>query len=144
MLRDALTFIGRVRRDSGGASAIEFAIVAPVFFTLVFGIAIYGAYFASLSLVNEIAYEAARATVAGLSDSERASLAQARANELIKTFSGFLNANAITVASGPQPGGLYTVTVDYQFDELGLNGMTLLPLPSSNETATYIVSDGGY
>lgn len=134
----------RLRRDTGGASAVEFAIVAPLFFVLVFGIVIYGAYFASLGLVNHIAYEAARATIAGLSDAERASLAQARANELIADTSSFLDTKAISVVSGPQPGGLYAVTVHYQFNDLGLSGLTLVPLPPSNETVTYTVSNGGY
>ena len=137
-------FVGRLRGDTGGTSAIEFAIVAPVFFVLVFGIVVYGAYFASFSLVNHIAYEAARASVAGLTDDERASLAQARAEELIADFSGFLKSTALTVTSAPQSGGLYSVTVHYQFDDLGLGGLTLLPLPSSDETATYAVSHGGY
>jgi len=144
MRRSAVKLAIRLGAETRGTSAIEFAIVAPVFFVLVFGIVIYGAYFASLSLVNHIAYEAARATVNGLSDDERASLAEARANELIGDFSGFLHAAAITVSSGPQSDGIYAVTVQYHFDDLGLSGLTLLPLPPSNETATYAVSHGGY
>jgi Flp pilus assembly protein TadG len=144
MRRDAVRLITRLLRNSDATSAIEFAIVAPVFFVLVFGIAIYGAYFASLSLVNHIAYEAARATIAGLSDDERASLAEVRADELISSFSGFLNPEAITVSSGAQQDGLYAVTVQYRFNDLGLSSLSLLPMPPTSETATYTVSHGGY
>lgn len=144
MARKTARFLTCAWRDTGGTSAIEFAIVAPVFFALIFGIVIYGTYFASVSLVNHIAYEAARATIAGLTDAERASLAQARANELIADTSSFLNPKAISVVSAPQAGGLYTVTVHYDFNDMGLSGVSFLPLPPSNETASYTVSDGGY
>ena len=43
---------------------MEFALVAPVFLTLLFGIILYGFYFASLNMVTHIAYEAARQRVA--------------------------------------------------------------------------------
>ena len=124
---------------------MEFALVAPVFLTLLFGIILYGYYFASLNMVTHIAYEAARASTSGLDDDERNALARARASELIDGLAGFLDPAAITVQTMPDGSGLYAVTVDYQFDALKLVGASLLlPLPPAHQSATVKVSHGGY
>jgi Flp pilus assembly protein TadG len=138
-------FFKRMRSDARGASAIEFAIVAPVFFLLIFGIVVYGYYFATLSLVNHIAYEAARATVSGLDDTERSTLAHARADELIASLDSFLGTGSVDVDVGPGTDGLYAVTVHHHFDLLQLIGASsLLPLPPADQIATVEVSHGGY
>jgi Flp pilus assembly protein TadG len=138
-------YFNRVWTDAGGASALEFAIVAPVFFMLVFGILIYGYYFASMSMLNHIAYESARATISGLSDDERSVLALARANELIGGLDGFIDSGSIQIDAGADGEGIYAVTVHYQFDALGLIGMSsLLPLPATEQTIRVEMSHGGY
>jgi Flp pilus assembly protein TadG len=139
------TLLSRLGTDTSGASAIEFAIVAPVFFMLIFGIVLYGYYFATMSAVNHIAYEAARSTIAGFSDAERSSLAQARAAAVVSSFGGFLNSGAVTVSGASTGTGTYAVTVQYQFDALALiGGASLLPIPPANQKATVEVSYGGY
>jgi Flp pilus assembly protein TadG len=133
------------RHDASGASAIEFAIVAPLFFTLLFGIVVYGYYFASMGMVNHLAYEAARASIAGLTDEERSSLAHAKADALMASLNGFLDAGAVEVDAGPSSSGTYAVTVRYHFDMRRLVGATLiLPLPPADQTARVEVSHGGY
>ncbi len=135
----------RTWSDTEGASALEFAIVAPVFFMLVFGILVYGYYFASISMLNHIAYEAARATVTGLSDDERNTLAHARADELISGLGGFIDADAVEVDAANDGEGIYAVTVHYRFDALGLIGASsLLPLPPMEQTIRVEMSHGGY
>jgi Flp pilus assembly protein TadG len=59
-----------------GTAAVEFAIIVPVLLIMLFGIISFGAYLALVHGVQLIAAEAARASVAGLSDSERAALAR--------------------------------------------------------------------
>lgn len=131
--------------DIRGASAIEFAVVASLFFTLIFAVVVYGSYFISLSLVNNVAYEAARATVAGLSDSERSALAQARAAEVVAQYGNFLKAEDIQVDAGPSGEGTYAVTVHHQFTVWGGQSVSnFVPLPPTNQTATVEVSHGGY
>ena len=145
MRNRASSCLRRVWSSTGGASALEFAIVAPVFFTLIFGILIYGYYFASMSMLNHIAYESARATVSGLSDDERSALALARANDLIGDLGGFIDAGSIQVDAAADGDGIYAVTVHYQFDALGLIGMSsLLPLPPTEQTIRVEISHGGY
>ena len=138
----------RLRRlacDATGASAIEFAITAPLFLMLLFGILVYGYYFAALSIVNHIAYESARATIAGLTDDERSALALERADELIAAFAGLIDSETIEVDAAAGSEGIYAVTVHYEFSGLELFGAsTILPLPSSEHTARIEVSHGGY
>src|SRR5689334_2202188 len=102
-------------KPENGASAVEFALVAPIFFALIFGIMIYGYYFLTLGLVHHIAYEAARASVSGLTDDERSSLAHARASQLISELGAVLDTTAITVVAAPAQTGVYGVTVHYTF-----------------------------
>ena len=138
-------FLQRAWSATDGTSALEFAIVAPIFITLVFGILIYGYYFASLSMLNHIAYESARATVTGLSDDERSTLAHARADELIDALDGFIDPNSIEVDAGSDGNGIYAVTVHYEFSALALIGVaSILPLPPLEQTIRVEMSHGGY
>ena len=52
-----------VRRSERGASAVEFALVAPLLFGLLFGIVDYGLYFADVVRVQQGVGDAARAAV---------------------------------------------------------------------------------
>ena len=132
-------------RDERGTSAIEFAMLATLFFTLVFGIVIYGTYFASLIIVQHIASEAARATLSGLTDDERSTLAHSRADEVKDSFLSFINSATFQVDATPAGQGLYEVTVSQNFDSFGLTNLSVfLPLPPSQQTATVQVSHGGY
>ena len=145
MKRQIQRFLRNARTDESGASALEFAIVAPVFFILIFGIIVYGYYFATLSFVNHIAYEAARASVSGLDDDERVALAEARANELIDSLGGFLGSGSVQVDASPAGEGLFSVTVHHHLDFLQSLGVaSILPIPSADQNATVQVSHGGY
>ena len=53
--------------------------------------------------------------------------------------------NSIQVDAGADGEGIYAVTVHYQFDALGLIGMSsLLPLPATEQTIRVEMSHGGY
>jgi Flp pilus assembly protein TadG len=56
-------------------AAVEFAIIFPIFLMLLFGIISFGAYLAVVHGIQQLAAEATRAAIAGLSDSERVTLA---------------------------------------------------------------------
>ncbi len=70
-------FLRMYRRNEDGTAAIEFALVLPVFLVLMLGILAYGIYFAAAHSTAQLAADAARASVAGLNDVERANLAKA-------------------------------------------------------------------
>ena len=68
--------IGTFYSHERGASAVEFAIVGPVFVLLMMGMIAYGIYFGAVHSVQQLAADAARASVAGLDESERIWLAE--------------------------------------------------------------------
>jgi Flp pilus assembly protein TadG len=75
-MRDGWKKLGyRVWQDGKGTSAIEFAVLAPLFLLLLFGMIAYGIYFGASHSVQQIAADAARTAIAGLDETERNTLA---------------------------------------------------------------------
>ncbi|MBI1391464.1 MAG: pilus assembly protein [Alphaproteobacteria bacterium] len=62
---------GAFRASARGVSAVEFALVAPVFLFLLFACASYGVYFSAEHSLQQISADAARTALAGASDEER-------------------------------------------------------------------------
>ena len=131
------------RRDAGGAAAVEFAILGPVLILLMLGIMVYGGYFLMAHSVQQLANDAARAAVAGLSDTERQELASASlANELPSY--GFLNPKLVQLGYADQS---QVMTVNIAYDASGsplwaLNGV--IPMPSSSIVRSASVQVGGF
>ncbi|MBO6719103.1 MAG: pilus assembly protein [Rhizobiaceae bacterium] len=63
------------RLAASGTSAVEFALLCPLFFLFFFGLTAYGIYLGASHSIQQIAAEAARASIAGLDADERTSLA---------------------------------------------------------------------
>ena len=77
MQHKAMQRLNRFRNDASGAVAIEFVLIAPLLFALLFGIMTIGFYVGVSHSVSQLATGAARASVAGLDMEERVELAQA-------------------------------------------------------------------
>lgn len=58
----------QLQRNQRGVSVVEFALLAPIFITLLFGMLAYGQYFYLSRSVQQIANNAARAMIAGADD----------------------------------------------------------------------------
>ncbi|MGK9170677.1 pilus assembly protein [Inquilinus limosus] len=141
--------------DESGLAAVEFALVAPVFVMLLFGIIIFGIHFGTWLAVNQAAAEGARASVAGMDLGERRELATSTAEAVLAAYGPILGDTGWTVdakASDSDP-RLFEVTVTYdqaaRNAASGLQGDSgdddsLIVLPLSNPTATVIVANGGY
>ncbi len=71
-----IAFARRLNRCDRGASALEFALVTPIFLLLVCGVIVYGCWFALAHTVQSLANEGARASIGGLDEDERRDLAQ--------------------------------------------------------------------
>lgn len=59
-MRKLAPFFGGIGRNSRGASAVEFALLAPVFFGLLFGVFEVGIYMQNYSAMRSLASDAAR------------------------------------------------------------------------------------
>lgn len=77
MRHKTLRHLNNFRHDTSGAVAIEFVLIAPLLFALLFGIMTIGYYVGVSHSVSQLATGAARASVAGLDMQERVELAEA-------------------------------------------------------------------
>ncbi len=129
-------------RDEDGNAAIEFAIVAPVFIFLMAGMVFYGIYFGVVHSVQQISAEAARAAIAGVTDQERVSLAEAKATTDIAA-NPLLDPAAATVAVAQSAGNL-SVTIRYDTSSMPMWAFQgLLPLPAKVVERVGVIDTGG-
>lgn len=135
---------GLLRRADRGVAAVEFAMVAPLFLLMLLGIIVYGLFFVTQIAIVVAASEGARASVAGLTDTERASLARQAAQTVLIGYAPLLTATRASVVAQAATGNAtqFQVTVSYPFSAGVAGG--LVPLPSSQPSATSSVADGGY
>lgn len=77
-----------------GSAAVEFALIAPIFLLMICGMVIYGTWFALAQSVQSLATEAARASIGGLNDTERRSLATAYI-DAHKSQAGLIGAHVV-------------------------------------------------
>lgn len=138
------TFAGWVR-DDRGTSAVEFAILTPVFLLLLTGMLAYGIYFGAAHSLQQLAADAARTAIAGLDETERDAL-----------VTRFLDANAevydlierdrltVTIGDKPDDPDQYRVTLVYDASELPIWNLYLpLPLPSQQIAYSSTIRRGG-
>ncbi len=106
--------IHRFVQNRQGVSAVEFALVFPVFLTMLFGIFVVGMTIATAHSLQHAVQEAARAAVAGLSDDERDDLARKRIAAIVAE-GGLLQREPLTMTSGSSATdtSLWTVTLTY-------------------------------
>ncbi len=129
-----------------GTAMIEFAMVVPIMLMVIFGIVAFGIYFAGLIAVTHAAAEGARASVAGLSTSERQSLAESAAETTFSTYAPFLDQSHVNVATEADPSDAtrYRVSVSYDFSSYDVAGMgAFLGLSMRTPTITVTVANSG-
>lgn len=137
---------GRLIRCCRAASAVEFALVMPLFAVLVFGIVVFGSYLAAVHGVQQLAAEAARVSVAGLNDGERRALATqyvaANADAYPLIAPTHLAVSAATSASAER---VFVVTVDYDASNLFIFALPrFVPAPPSRIVRQAAIPFGGY
>jgi Flp pilus assembly protein TadG len=143
----ALTSIlDRFRRAQRGASAVEFALILPAFLAIVFGIVMFGAYLAVVHGVQQLAAEAARSSVAGLSEGERSRLA----NDYVTDNAGayiLIDPSHLTVdaATSASDANVFTVTVRYDASGMFIYSLpSFVPSPPSIVERAAAIPRGGY
>jgi Flp pilus assembly protein TadG len=147
--RPKAVFAGRLRasplflRNMVGSVAVEFAIVSPVLILLLLGIMSYGGYFWISHNIQELANDAARAAVAGLTDSERTSLAQACLNTEIADYSVLNPALATVTYQGSSES--FTVSVSYNASSTPFWAASgIIPMPPQTIVESASIRLGGY
>lgn len=117
----------RLKRADNGASAVEFALVSGILFTLIFGTIQYGLYFWSLQSGAQAAREAARqAAVGSLScDAFRAAVlnnSQGETDGTVQATRTFWTDETLKVKAAQPPaiGGAVEVRVSFDSIDLGL------------------------
>lgn len=134
-------FIKPFVEDRKGASAVEFAIVSPFLLVLIAAIVAYGSLFATSLSLQQMGAEAARATIGGLTDTERETLAMVRINEMTGSYP-LLRPDRLSFdfhdATGHSAVRLSYVVTDHP--AYVLKG--LIPLPPSPLVYTMAVTDG--
>ncbi len=127
--------------ESRGVSLVEFALLAPLLMMILLGMLGYGQYFLIAHSAQQLANDAARATISGMSPAERLSLANAAmASELPNLPSITANNATLTVTEA-----LPSVTVHVRVDAsaIGLFRVSLLPMPSSTIDRSAVIQQGG-
>jgi Flp pilus assembly protein TadG len=132
--------------DESAASAVEFALVFPVFLMVLFGIVSFGSYLAVVHGVQQLAAEAARASIAGLSDSERKTLAQGNIDANIKSYP-LIDATKVTLesASTGADGLTFEVKVLYDASHMFIFSLpAFVPAPPTTVSRSAAIQRGGY
>ncbi|MBN8969166.1 MAG: pilus assembly protein [Rhizobiales bacterium] len=134
------------RRARSGASAVEFALILPVLLMLVFGIVVFGSYLAVVHGVQQLAAEAARSSVAGLSEAERSSLASGYITTNVASYPliapSHLTVNAATSRSDAN---VFVVTVNYDASDMFIYSLpSFVPAPPRRIVRAAAIPRGGY
>lgn len=138
--------MGRFARSDAGTSAVEFAIVAPVLILVLTGIIAYGIYLGAVHGVAQLAADAARASVAGLTNDERAAIAQRQVANNVSSYP-FIDASHLNVTAGPLAIDPTQFQVLLSYDAHALPIWSIysgLPLPSQTITRSATVKNGGF
>jgi Flp pilus assembly protein TadG len=146
MTTTSTSILDRFRRAQHGASAVEFALILPAFLAIVFGIVMFGSYLAVVHGVQQLAAEAARSSVAGLSESERSRLA----NDYVTDNAGayiLIDPSHLTVdaATSASDANVFTVTVRYDASGMFIYSLpSFVPSPPSIVERAAAIPRGGY
>lgn len=135
----------RLKTDRRGATAVEFALLAPVFLLLLFGMTAYGVYFGASHSIEQIAADAARTAIAGLSPPERQSLVALFVSRNAGTYP-FIDPRRLSVETADNPADSNQVVVRVRYDASGLpiwNMLQGLPLPGRTISRSSTIRIGG-
>jgi Flp pilus assembly protein TadG len=128
-----------------GVSAVEFALLVPLFVTIVFGIVVFGSYLTMVHDVQQLAAEAARSSIAGVTDTERNGLATNYVSANAQIYP-LLTPNKLTVSAAPSPSNanVYVVTVNYDASSSFIYSLPFVPSPPSTIARSAAIPYGGF
>jgi Flp pilus assembly protein TadG len=132
--------------DTRATSAVEFAFIAPVFLVLLFGIVAFGAYLGVVHGVQQLTAEAARASIAGLNDNERLTLARDNIAANVDSYPMLSSAHlTVQSAATDTATGTFKVTVRYDASDMFIFNLPhIVPMPNRIIVRTAAIQRGGY
>ncbi|MBN9257710.1 MAG: pilus assembly protein [Mesorhizobium sp.] len=132
-------------RSSTGTSAVEFALLSPIFILLLLGMVAYGIYFGASNSIQQIAADAARTAIAGLNQTERQALV---ASFVTNNASGypFVDATKLTYQANDSTADGNQFVVLIQYDARNLPIWNLFPrliMPTTTISRRSTIRIGG-
>lgn len=143
---NSATQVRRAIRAETGSVAVEFAIIFPVALVFFCGLLAYGIYFGASHSVQQLAADAARASVAGLDDTERAAIAVAHVASSSSAYP-LLRSDRVAVTARPlaADSSQFEVRVVFNSVDLPIWSLSgLVPLPSRLIERSAVIKRGGY
>lgn len=141
--RSVFSRLRRLARCARGASAVEFAVLLPLFLVLVFGIVVFGSYLTMVHGVQQLAAEAARCSVAGLSEAERVSLAESYITANAGSYP-LLQPAHLSVSAATSGSDVFVVTVNYDASGNFLLALPFVPSPPTTIVRSAAIPFGGF
>lgn len=137
------TIAGLVKNKSG-ASAVEFAIIAPIFLMILLTFVGFGIYLAAASAVQQIAADAARTAIAGLNTAERSKLANDFIAQSTLNYALLEPAKlTATVTADPKNAEQFTVSIDYDATGLPIWSLYSFAMPNNHIKRFSTIRIGG-
>jgi len=134
----------RLARDARGTTAVEFALVAPLLFAILFGIITFGVQYATRIALTYAAAEGGRAAVAALRNDERRTLAEAAIRRTLTAMSPLVDVGKATPTVTPVPdGGNQRIDISIAYSDTRFAVMPFLPSLANMPPVTveYYVAD---
>lgn len=127
-----------------GSAAVEFAIIAPVFILVLLTMIAYGIYLTAAYAVQQVAADAARTAIAGMSTNERQALAREYIDKSALNYI-FLDKKNVNVVVDSDPFNItqFTVTVEYDATELPIWSLYTYALPDKTIRRFSTIRIGG-
>jgi Flp pilus assembly protein TadG len=130
--------------DREGTSALEFALVAPLFFLVLFTIIAYGVYLSVTHSVQQIAADAARTAVAGINSAERVTLVHRYLDSSRLDYSFIKRSKMkVAIADDPKNPDQFTVTISYDSGDLPIWNLFTFAMPQEKIERYATVRVGG-
>lgn len=136
--------MAKMLRNRAGSSAVEFAIIAPIFLLVLLTMIAYGIYLMTAYSVQQVAADAARTAIAGLNNNEREALAKDFVSRSALSYA-FMDKRYfnVTVGSDLSNSNQFTVTVEYDATELPIWSLYSYALPEKTIKRFSTIRIGG-
>lgn len=135
----------RFLRNKDGTAAVEFALLSPLYLLLLMGLVAYGIYFGASHSVQQIAADAARIAVGGVTDAERESLVTGFITQHSQGYA-FVEPDKLRVEFNTDSTTTNYFVVKVTYDARNLPIWQLagnLPLPGTSITRQSVIRIGG-